>query len=369
MSDLVGPYPSAASHAAVAAAGTIAALLRVDACEVDVHGVTRARVDLVAGAGLLGLGAPREAGGGGVPAEVVREVTEVLAGADGSTWFVLAQHRGALEAVLRTENVSLRSHWLSALASGDALGAVAFSHLRRAGQPSVVARRVDGGWRIDGDLDTVTGWGLADALMVMASTDDGDIVQAVLELPRGAEASNPRPGLHSAGLVPVAAMAGTHTHAVRADGVLVTDEEVASVVPKAEWDAADAARTANAPPHAFGLARAVVDALHRSADEAPDAGARATLAEEFAHEVRELRAEAYRLVDDVAPTDRLVERRALRAQTHDVTLRAAAAYLTASSGSGIRLSHDAQRYVREAAFHLVQAQTPSTRDALLARFP
>ena len=55
MTDLVGTYPEAEGHAAVAAARTIADLLRADANEVDVHGVTRARVDLVAGAGLLGL--------------------------------------------------------------------------------------------------------------------------------------------------------------------------------------------------------------------------------------------------------------------------------------------------------------------------
>src|SRR6478735_10951926 len=131
MTDLVGTHPSAEGHAAVAAAHTIAGLLRADANEVDVHGVTRARVDLVAGAGLLGLAGAKELGGGDAPAAVVREVMELLAGACGTTWFVLTQHRAVMETAARTANQDLRTHWASPLASGDALGAVSFAHLRR----------------------------------------------------------------------------------------------------------------------------------------------------------------------------------------------------------------------------------------------
>src|SRR6478609_10126991 len=194
MSDLVGAHPEAEGHAAVAAATTIADLLRVDANDVDVHGVTRARVDLVAGAGLLGLAGAKELGGGDAPPAVVREVTELLAGACGTTWFVLTQHRAVMEAAARTANDALRSVWAAPLASGDALGAVSFAHLRRPGAPTVRATEVPGGWRFDGTLDWVTSWGLADVLLLMGETADGEVVQALVRMDR--DGGVVRPGVN-----------------------------------------------------------------------------------------------------------------------------------------------------------------------------
>ena len=158
MTDLVGTYPAAEGHAAVAAAGTVADLLRADANDVDLHGMTRARVDLVAGAGLLGLAAPAGLGGGDAPAAVVREVSELVAGACGTTWFVLTQHRAPMDAAATTSRRPLHERWAAPLAGGDALGAVAFAHLRRPGPPTVRATRVAAGWQVEGSLDWVTGW-------------------------------------------------------------------------------------------------------------------------------------------------------------------------------------------------------------------
>lgn len=360
----MGTYPAAHGHAAVAAAGTIAALLRTDANEVDRHGVTRARVDLVAGAGLLGIAGPQELGGGGAPPAVVREVTELIAGACGTTWFVVTQHRSVMEAAVATTNPTLRDHWAAALAAGDALGAVAFAHLRRPGAPTVRATAVDGGWRVDGSLDWVTSWGLADVLLLMAETEDGQVVQALLGLPRDIAT---RAGLEVGGEVPLAAMSGTHTVAVRLDGLLVRDDEVAAIVPKAAWLADDATRTPNAPPQSFGLTRAVVAALHDLGQRRRD-GELEELAEVLAHETTRVRADAYALVDDVAPGERVDERLALRAHAHELAVRASAAYVAASAGSAMRLNHDGQRWAREALFHLVQAQTADTRGALVARW-
>src|SRR6478609_3676799 len=208
MSDLVGAHPEAEGHAAVAAATTIADLLRVDANDVDVHGVTRARIALAAGAGLLGLAGPAALGGGDAPPAVVREVTELLAGACGTTWFVLTQHRAVMEAAARTANDALRSVWAAPLTSGDALGAVSFAHLRRPGAPTVRATAVDGGWQFDGKLDWVTSWGLADVLLLMGETADGQVVEVLLPMTRREGVA--RAGVTVVGALPLAAMGGTH---------------------------------------------------------------------------------------------------------------------------------------------------------------
>ena len=136
---------------------------------------------------------------------------------------------------------------------------------------------------------------------------------------------------------------------------------------KDAWLAADSLRTPNAPPAAFGLGRAVVGALHDTARRRSDAAAEA-LAADLAEELSDVRARAYALVDDVAPDEGVDERLALRAHVHELNHRACAALVTARAGGAMRLSDDAQRWSREAMFHLVQAQTAATRAALLDRW-
>jgi alkylation response protein AidB-like acyl-CoA dehydrogenase len=82
-------------HPLVEAARRLAKeLLEPAAAQVDASTVPRSHLRAMADAGLLGIVAPAEVGGGGASAAVFREVTEVLAGADAATWFVQAQHHG-----------------------------------------------------------------------------------------------------------------------------------------------------------------------------------------------------------------------------------------------------------------------------------
>ena len=92
LTDPVGPVVDAADHPLVAEAARVAAILRADAEQVDREGITRTRLDLVAGAGLVTAGTPTELGGGGESKAVVREIVERIAAACGTTWFVLTQH-------------------------------------------------------------------------------------------------------------------------------------------------------------------------------------------------------------------------------------------------------------------------------------
>jgi hypothetical protein len=268
-----------------------------------------------------------------------------------------------MEASARTANDALRSAWAAPLASGDALGAVSFAHLRRPGPPTVRATEVPGGWRFDGTLDWVTSWGLADVLLLMGETADARVVQVLVRM--GRDSGVVRDGVNVRGPVSLAAMGGTHTVAVELDGFVAATEEVADVVTKSDWLVDDATRTPNAPPMSFGVTRAVVDALDdlgaRGSDESV-----AVLARSLADEARTVRSAAYLLVDDVDPNERHEDRRELRAHAHELALRAAAAYVTASGGGAIKRSHDGQRWMREAMFHLVQAQTAETREASLA---
>jgi alkylation response protein AidB-like acyl-CoA dehydrogenase len=356
--DLVGTYPAAAGVDVLSQASPVLAELAADAERIDREGVRPEQVSALRRAGVLTALAPVEHGGA-APA-VGRELVERLAGCSGSMWFVATQHGSPMRAAIGTSNAALRERWAVPLASGEALGAVAFAHVRRSGPPSVRAERVTGGWRIDGRLDWLTSWGLADVVLLFAQTDDDRIVQSLL--PAAA-----RPGWEVTGPLELAAMAGTSTVGVRLDSLHVDDAEVADVVPRQDWLAGDHLRTVNTNPAVIGLLRAVVDDLHRLGTQRAQPLA-VDVALQLADEVGRLRAQAYRLLDDVAEDRCVDERLALRAQILALAQRAAVARITVEGGAAMSLRSPAQRWAREAMFHLVQAQTQPLREALLATF-
>lgn len=353
--DPIGPdarvEPSASLTAAVAAVEA----LTPEAQRFESDGVPRTAVDWLAAAGVLSAGLVD----GWTPAQV-REVHEQLAGASGALWFVVTQHRSPSEVARATSNAQLRQRWASGLVSGQLLGAVAFAHLRRAGRPTVTATRASDGWRVTGRLDWITSWGLADALLLMAETTDGQVVQALLP-------ATERAGLTITGELALAAMQGTSTVGAVLEDMAVQDAEVARLLPKGEWSAVDAQRTANAPPAVFGLTRAALNALMIAADARGSGGAQ-RLTRQWQGTFCSLRSRAYELVDDVDPAEAIDERVRLRAEVtklaHDVT----AALITVTAGRSMLLSSSEQRWAREALFALVQAQTQVTRHALLATF-
>lgn len=332
-------------------------LLRPAAERVDRSVVPRAHVDAWAAEGLLGLAGPRSHGGGGAPPAVVREVVEVIAGACGATWFVTAQHALPLAAVAASPDEALRDRWLPGLCSGQVLAGVGVAQLRRPGPPAVTATRVDGGWRFDGRVGWLTSWGICDVLLLGGVTGDG---RTVLVLVPAAEA----PGLTASAPLALAAMSATRTVALDLDGLVVPDAEVVDVQPTDRWRAADAAKTANAGPHTFGLQREAVRRMDETAARRGDATA-AALAQQLGREGDRLRRVAYVLLDDVPADEQLDDRLAVRASALELVVRTTTALVAATGGGAMVLDAAPQRLAREAVFHLVQAQTAPVREATL----
>ena len=355
--DPVGPAVDGLPASATAVIAGIAA----SAAGADRQGVRRETLDELATAGLLG--APLE------PGSRQRELSEVLAGADASTWFCWVQHQTPLRTLAGTApgtvNLApdaLREELLPGLRTGRLVGAVAFAHVRRPGPPNPVAARVAGGWRLDGTLDWVTSWDIADVVMVMAQGAGADAGRFVCAyLPAGAACAT-TPGVDAGPPLALLAMSGTHTRPVTLTAVEVPDDRVGAVVDREQWLEADAVRTADANPGAFGLTRGAVAELVSLAERRADTGMSA-LARDLTHECRDLRARAYALADAAGPVD---ERLAVRAQSLDLAVRSATAVVIARSGAAMRSGSPAERRVREAMFLLVQAQTQATRDASLA---
>jgi alkylation response protein AidB-like acyl-CoA dehydrogenase len=361
----------AAQPAVIAAAQVAEEVLAPHAAVADdpARGVDPAHLDRLVAEGFLGVTIPVAEGGLGGTARADAGTTELISGACAATWFVINQHRspqalsrGSFRG-LAPDAVTLgpaAARHRAELASATTRAGIALAHIRRPGPPAVRAEPDGTGWRFSGTADWCTGWGLIDLVMIAASTADGRFVFALLP---AAE----RAGLRAGGPLPLAVMGGTRTVALEMDGLAIGAGDVLAVVDAERWRAHDVASTANATPASLGLLRRVLVALAdlgtaRDRPEAVDA------ALALAPRAARLRAEVYALSGSVPPFDRVPERTALRAEVTELTVRATHALIAARSGSAMLLGSPEQRWAREAAFHLIQAQTAGVRVAQLAAF-
>lgn len=290
--------------------------------------VPRSHLDALADAGLFDLRGD------------VRPVFEILAGACGATFFVWAQHHAPVRLLVSSSNDELRDRWLPPLRSGAVLGGVAFAHLRRPGPSAVTARRVAGGYLVDGEAPWVTSWGRAGLFAVAARCDDRVLFFAV-----PADAGGLRPSAPLRLMV----MQATSTVRLGFDGFRASDADVIADVPFVDWQAQDRLATAKPNPAAFGVAGTCTRLL---AEIDPETAA-ALEAERL-----DCRARSYR------GEDGQVE---LRAWSLELAVRCALALVAATGGRSMERGHPAQRLLREAAFYAIQAQTGPLRDATLSR--
>ena len=317
----------------------------------------------MADAGLLGMAAPADVGGGGASAGVVREVTELLAGADAATWFVQAQHQGVVRMLAGNSSGAMKgpaaTRYLPRLLTGELVAGFAFSHLRRFPERPVTAQRVAAGWRLDGVAPWYTGWGRNDVAFVAGITDGGDVVFGAVPAIEGA-------GLTMKTRLRTAALDAACTVVLALDGVIIADDDVALQQPHADWLAGDAG-AADANPGIFGVAASAVRLLHEAGVVRTE---RATIeaAAVFGARLADVRSQCYALADSVPLGEAIDERLALRAVALELLIAATSALVAANSGPAMAVSSPAQRKAREALFLLVQAQTAPARAATLERW-
>lgn len=374
---LVGAAEPSASEADVI--GRVAEFanrtLAPHANRIDRRGIGRAHLHELAGIGAFGLPFPVDFGGSDAPAPVIREATELIAGACGTTWFCYAQHRSPTAAVLRSENGRLREKWLRPMVSGEAIAGIAFAHLRRPKQRFWI--RDDGdSFILDGALDWVTTWPLANVVLVegYAKGRDGEqrdeIVSVLIEPPKvDLTKSNltDREDIQAGPSLALAAMGGTQTWPVAFRGFRVGAGQVVSRKPAGQWLSENAVVSADANPASFGIARAAINEM-ASLGVATSQPSVVDAARELAAELVALRERAYAEADAAASDpERAVasieDRTILRAAALNLNLRATSAVVAASGGAAMMLSSNAQRRAREALFLLVQGQTAGLRTA------
>ena len=175
-----------------------------DAADVDANGVKRRTLEALAAVHACGITVPTEFGGLGADVAVQREVAELLAGSDASTWFCWAQHHTPTRVAIDAGETELATKF----ARGELLAGVAFAHVRRPGAPNPIAKRIDGGWSVTGTLDWVTGWDVVDRVLIVIAAPDEDVYMHAFIEPI------PAPGLEIGKPLALLAMGGTHTRPI-----------------------------------------------------------------------------------------------------------------------------------------------------------
>jgi alkylation response protein AidB-like acyl-CoA dehydrogenase len=357
------PALSVAERGLLARAEEVAeTLLEPRAEAVDQSGrVPVENLEALAAAGLVAVTTPREWGGHGASGAFQREFTETLTAACGTTWFVLTQHLGACSQLAGSENPSLRERFLRDAAAGRHWIGVGFGHLRRP-EPMLRARRVDGGYILDGVAPWVTGWPILAGVIYGAVLEDGE--RHVYLYAPAAENEH----LRSSPPLPLCAMNASATTEVRLEGLFVPDDDFVRFSSRTEMARGDERNIAGATPPPLGCTRGSVRHLRRIAEKRAGLPAIADAADRLAAELDALRAESRRIADGPKDT-RDYKPAALAARTGAIELavRAAHAAVAASGGAANALTHPAQRRYREAMFYTLAAQTGDILAATVSR--
>ncbi len=313
--------------------------------QVDADGIVPSEhFDLLAADGFHRLAATPECGGPGLGLDDLAAVVEALCGGCLATAFTWMQHHSVVASLASTSNHLLRKRYWDGLLDGSVRGGVSFAGAVPQ-PPLLYARRVDGGYLLDGVAPFVTGWGIVDVLQLSARDEfDDSIVHLLLDAtPDGAVTAEE---------VPLIAARGSNTVRLHVDGLRVPDERVVSVVDPSDFAAGQGFGVWLNGCMATGVAA-------RCRTELAVLGA----------DVSSLTAEAEFIRRDLdAGLLGVGDLYDARAGAAELAVRTAAALVTAAGSAASVRGHTAERLMREATLTLVTASRPQIRSGLLDRF-
>lgn len=126
--------------------------------------------------GFAGVELPKEFGGLGLRFSAKARMAEELGKHDLAFTFALIQHHNALVRVAESAQTEDARKLVARMLTGDAIGCTAMSEPDAGSDFSAlatVARKVDGGWRLDGEKGWITNAAIADVFLTYAQTEPG----------------------------------------------------------------------------------------------------------------------------------------------------------------------------------------------------
>ena len=323
------------------------------AIDVDLGGrIPRSHLDQLATAGMYGLAAPADEGGVGLERfDVIGRVVAALASGCLATTFVWIQHLAPLMSTATGVPPQVRADWLGPLTRGERRAGIAMAGVRP-GPGRIHARRVPGGFALNGTTAWVTGWGLIDTLMVGAVDEDDVAHFFLMDAPVG-----DAPSTLIAVPIRLLAVQASSTVTLSFDDHVIPDHRVAFSTPYADWAGTDAFGSALNGFLSTGLAQRCARLIDENARDDTDAAAAAALATE---------------VDDVSSALLTAEPPQVpqaRARASLLAARAADELMIRTGSRSVLVDQHAQRLYREAGFLLVFASRPAIKKAMLEQRP
>ena len=318
-----------------------------------------ANIRLLADNGLLGLSTPKECGGIGAPPAIIRNYTEILAAACGTTTFIQGQHQSGCTLISNGRNDALKAELLPLFASGHRILGVAFAHVRRPGPPMLRVSEVEGGYIFDGSAAWFTGWGVMTDVLMAGTLPNGDFVYVVIELLQG-------DALVASAPMKLASMNASGTVSLQCKSLFVPRHRTVKVISPENMSASDSLAVLSVTSQIFGVTEASLSLLREifSRRETPEIGSVIIAIEQELATARS-RVDYWRNATEME--DYYQRALDVRAACIEMGVRSAQAALTASGGSANQLDHSAQRLFREAMFYTLTAQTNDVRSATLNR--
>ena len=315
-------------------------------------------IDVVAEAGCFRSVIPERFGGCPIaPAEQIGIYEDVAAGSF-ATALILTQHDGACELIACCDNDALAADVLPRVARGEVLATVGISQLttsRRGPGPLMTARRVDGGFRLDGLMPWVTSSPRADYIVTGGVLDDGLQILACVE--------RTAPGVIVAEPMRFAALTHSHTGEIRCEGVEVNEKNLMRGPVERALALRAAVKPLSVSAVGMGLAGALIgsirDRLATTNHPFQDVFDAATA------EYEAVRSRLYAAADSLSDPAAELPSMEIRVTVNALLTRLAATNLTLAKGSGYRVGHPAQRLAREAMFFLVWSAPPQVQQGTM----
>jgi alkylation response protein AidB-like acyl-CoA dehydrogenase len=277
-----------------------------------------------------------------------------LSGACLTTTFIQTQRDGACRRIESSTNQSLKERLLPGLTSGELFATVGISHLttsrRHVAKPVLQARRVDGGFLLDGFSPWVTGADHADYVVLGATLMSGDEATSLQTTSKQLLAAVPStlPGVSTPPPAKLVGLSASHTGQFKLENVFVGEEWLIAGPVENVMSAGTGAGTGGLGTStlALGLAKAAIDFISSETIKRPELE---PPRDGLLREYEELEAALFAAVRN----EPKCSNDELRAGANSLVLRATQASLAAAKGAGFVVGHPAGRWCREALFFLV----------------
>jgi len=304
-------------------------------------------LDALAQIGAMRWAVPKAFGGDELSPMELHLRYEEVAAASLSTALILTQRDSAIGLIEASENESLRSELLPRLAQNEMFATIGIAQLttsHQRGAPALQAKRVDGGWRIDGVIPWSSGADRAKLVVAGAAVDDPSESQKPQIL---FVLSTTWPGVTIAAPLPLVSLASSHTTSVTCEDVLIEDRFIL----RGPMPNVLAGRKKTVPLGqaflAMGLCRAGIDLINEHTSDLASETARL-----FDNEFGTLRKSVLHFCDPDHPGDTTIAPQ-LRGACNELALRITHAAVAMYKGTALLQGHPAQRLAREALFLLV----------------